>query len=128
MFGGMRLSKSPYYFYPALVWIVDAGGIGVVIGYLLVALSFLKLRKAAPDLKRPYKIKNGKAKGVIAIILSLSFIIIYLPGMPSSLIWPSEWLIVFVWYGIAAILYYIQKRKNKVIENDKIRSFEPSNE
>ncbi|PTK41615.1 cationic amino acid transporter, partial [Staphylococcus nepalensis] len=70
----------------------------------------------------------GKAIGVIAIILSLSFIIIYLPGMPSSLIWPSEWLIVFVWYGIAAILYYVQKRKNKVVENDKSRSFEPSNE
>ena len=99
-----------------------------IIGYFLVALSFLKLRKTAPDLERPYKIKNGKIVGIIAIILSLSFIAIYLPGMPSSLLWPSEWLIVFVWYGIAAVLYYVQKRKNEVVKNGKIRSFEPGNE
>ena len=128
IFLGILAFVAPLLGRPALVWIVDAGGIGVVIGYFLVALSFLKLRKTAPDLERPYKIKNGKIVGIIAIILSLSFIAIYLPGMPSSLLWPSEWLIVFVWYGIAAVLYYVQKRKNEVVKNGKIRSFEPGNE
>ena len=40
------------------------------------------------------------------------FIVIYLPGMPSSLAWPSEWLIVLAWYLIAAILYITQTRKS----------------
>ncbi|WP_114604170.1 APC family permease [Staphylococcus sp. EZ-P03] len=128
IFLGVLAFVSPLLGRPALVWIVDAGGIGVVIGYLLVALSFIKLRKVAPDLERPYRIKNGKIVGIIAVILSILFIIIYLPGMPSSLIWPAEWLIVFGWYLIAAVLYYIQKRKNEVVTNDKIRSYEPSNE
>ncbi|MEB8123657.1 APC family permease [Staphylococcus succinus] len=111
LFLGILAFVAPLLGRPALLWIVNAGGIGVVLGYLLVAFSFLKLRKSQPGLERPYRIKNGRAVGIIAIILSILFIVIYLPGMPSSLAWPSEWLIVIVWYLIAFVLYFTQKRK-----------------
>ncbi|OEL04510.1 APC family permease [Staphylococcus casei] len=111
LFLGILAFVAPLLGRPALLWIVNAGGIGVVLGYLLVAFSFLKLRKSEPGLERPYRIKNGRAVGIIAIILSILFIVIYLPGMPSSLAWPSEWLIVIVWYFIAFVLYFTQKRK-----------------
>ncbi len=111
LFLGILAFVAPLLGRAALVWIVNAGGIGVVLGYLLVAISFMKLRKVQPDLARPYRIKNGKLVGTIAIVLSVLFIVIYLPGMPSSLAWPSEWLIVLAWYAIAAILYVTQTRK-----------------
>lgn len=111
LFLGVLAFVSPLLGEPALTWIVNAGGIGVVIGYLLVALSFLKLRKTAPHMNRPYTIRHGGTVGIIAVLLSLLFIVIYLPGMPSSLQWPAEWLIVFIWYLIAVILYTIQKSK-----------------
>ncbi|PTI42776.1 amino acid permease [Staphylococcus succinus] len=111
LFLGILAFVAPLLGRPALLWIVNAGGIGVVLGYLLVAFSFLKLRKSEPGLERPYRIKNGRAVGITAIILSILFIVIYLPGMPSSLAWPSEWLIVIVWYFIAFVLYFTQKRK-----------------
>ncbi|PTJ19380.1 amino acid permease, partial [Staphylococcus succinus] len=111
LFLGILAFVAPLLGRPALLWIVNAGGIGVVLGYLLVAFSFLKLRKSQPGLERPYRIKNGRVVGIIAIILSILFIVIYLPGMPSSLAWPSEWLIVIVWYLIAFVLYFTQKRK-----------------
>lgn len=111
LFLGILAFVAPLLGRPALLWIVNAGGIGVVLGYLLVAFSFLKLRKSQPGLERPYRIKNGRVVGIIAIILSILFIVIYLPGMPSSLAWPSEWLIVIVWYFIAFVLYFTQKRK-----------------
>lgn len=110
LFLGILAFVAPLLGRAALVWIVNAGGIGVVLGYLLVAISFMKLRKVQPDLARPYRIKNGKLVGSIAIVLSVLFIVIYLPGMPSSLAWPSEWLIVLAWYAIAAILYVTQTR------------------
>ncbi|MDT4050123.1 APC family permease, partial [Staphylococcus arlettae] len=115
LFLGVLAFVAPLLGRPALQWIVNAGGIGVVLGYLLVAISFVKLRKSQPDLVRPYRIKNGIAIGVTAIVLSIGFILIYMPGMPSSLSWPSEWLIVLAWYVIAAVLYFTQKRKNSVI-------------
>lgn len=111
LFLGVLAFVAPLLGRPALSWIVNAGGIGVVLGYLLVAISFLKLRKTHPNLERPYRIKNGQIVGIIAVILSILFIVIYLPGMPSSLAWPSEWLIVLVWYLIAGVLYLTQKRK-----------------
>lgn len=83
-----------------------------------MAISFLKLRKTQPELERPYRIRNGKAVGIIAIVLSVLFLIIYLPGMPSSLAWPSEWLIVLVWYFIAFVLYFTQKKN--VVSSEQI--------
>ncbi|GGI39607.1 APC family permease [Mammaliicoccus stepanovicii] len=129
LFLGILAFVAPLLGRPALVWIVDAGGVGVVLGYLLVAISFLKLRKVAPDLERPYRVKSGKAVGIIAIILSIGFIIIYMPGMPSSLVWPNEWFIVFIWYGIAIVLYVIKstaKGDVKYGKNENIQSSDKS--
>ncbi|MCJ1779439.1 APC family permease [Mammaliicoccus sciuri] len=126
IFLGVLAFVAPLLGRPALVWIVDAGGIGVVLGYFLVACAFLKLRKSEPNLERPYRIKSGKVVGWIAVILSIAFIAIYLPGMPSSLIWPHEWIIVFVWYGIAAVLYLTKSKGDEVFETAK--SIQSSNE
>lgn len=110
LFLGILAFISPFLGRPALVWIVNAGGIGIVIGYLLVSISFLKLRKMEPELVRPYQVRNWRTVGVMAIILSIIFITFYLPGMPSALVWPVEWLIVFVWYGLGLILFYIRSQ------------------
>src|SRR5699024_7812217 len=71
VFLGLLAFVAPFLGRPALVWIVNAGGIGIVIGYLFVSISFIKLRKAEPDLVRPYKIKQWKVVGALAIILSI---------------------------------------------------------
>ncbi|MCY1029761.1 amino acid permease, partial [Mammaliicoccus sciuri] len=42
IFLGVLAFVAPLLGRPALVWIVDAGGIGVVLGYFLVACAFLK--------------------------------------------------------------------------------------
>lgn len=112
VFLGLLGLFAPLLGHSALNWFVNAGGIGIVIGYLIVSISFLKLRKTEPELERPYKIKNWKATGIIAIILSIAFIVIYMPGMPSSLVWPMEWLIVFGWYAIGLTLFFVGANKS----------------
>ncbi len=97
IFLGMLSFFAPLLGRPALVWIVDAGGLGIVVSYLLVSLSFFILRKRAPKMKRPFQVKNGRIVGSIAIILSIGFIVLYMPGMPAALIWPYEWLMVLGW-------------------------------
>lgn len=112
IFLGLLGFFAPFLGHSALNWFVNAGGIGIVVGYLIVSMSFLKLRKAEPELERPYKIKYWRTTGVLAVVLSVLFISFYMPGMPSSLVWPMEWLIVGGWYLIGLALYFTGPRKS----------------
>lgn len=103
---------SPWFGRPALVWLVNAGGLGIVIAYLLVAASFIALRKREPDLERPYRAPFGIATGYIALILSIGLVILYLPGSAAALVWPQEWGIILVWV-LLGLGFYLQARKER---------------
>lgn len=88
-----------------LVWLGNAGGLSIVVSYLMVSISFVVLRKKEPNMPRPYKVKNGLLVGSIAILLCLGMFLIYLPGGPASLIWPYEWGIIISWIVLGAFFY-----------------------
>jgi APA family basic amino acid/polyamine antiporter len=104
---------APLFGRPALVWLVDAGGFGVVIAYAMVAWSFLILRRNEPDMPRPYKVRHGKLVGILALVFSLALCSLYLPWSPAALVWPAEWAIVFFWCAIGAVLLALSKRQSK---------------
>ncbi|MGE7609811.1 APC family permease [Peribacillus frigoritolerans] len=97
---------------PALVWIVDAGGLGIVIAYFFVSVSFLKLRKNEPEMERPFRAGKSNIVGWIAVIMSVGFILLYMPGMPAALIWPYEWVMIAGWTLIGAY-FFVQMTRNK---------------
>ncbi|MGP4079064.1 APC family permease [Pseudalkalibacillus sp. R45] len=109
--GGLAV-LAPLLGRPALVWIVDAGGLGIVVAYFMVALAFLVLRKKEPGMDRPFRAGKGNAVGWIALVLSICFISLYMPGMPAALVWPAEWIMVAVWFLIGAY-YFLQMNKGK---------------
>ena len=102
---------GPFFGRPALVWLVNAGGLGIVVAYAMVALSFLILRYKEPDLQRPYKVRFGYFIGTLALILSIGLGFLYMPGSPSALLWPQEWIIIILWTLLGASLF-LQARKN----------------
>jgi amino acid transporter len=77
---------APFFGRRMLVWLVDAGSAATVIAYLLVAVSYLVLRKNEPDMARPYKVRFGVPVGVLAVAMSIFMTVLYIPGMPSGLI------------------------------------------
>jgi amino acid transporter len=95
---------APLFGRPALVWLVDAGGLGIVIAYAFVAWSFLKLRENEPEMPRPYRVANGRFVGWAALLLSVGIGFLYLPFSPAALIWPHEWLIVLAWCALGGVL------------------------
>ncbi len=109
---GALSAIGPLFGRPVLVWVVDAGGLGIVIAYAMVAWSFLVLRKKEPALPRPYRVPFGNAVGSLALLLSLGLGLLYMPGSPAALLWPQEWGIVFLWSGMGALLYFYAARKN----------------
>jgi len=95
---------APLFGRPALVWLVDAGGLGIVLAYAFVALSFLVLRKREPGMARPYRVRFGPLVGWLALVLSAGVAMLYLPGSPAALVWPHEWLIVLGWIALGAVM------------------------
>jgi len=104
---------SPFFGRPALVWLVNAGGLGIVVAYAFVALSFLALRKNEPELDRPYTAPGGAATGYLALVLSIGIGTLYFPGSPSALIWPQEWSIIFFWIILGAVLFAMSRVTSK---------------
>jgi amino acid transporter len=106
LIGGLAVF-APLFGRPAMVWLVDAGGLGIVTAYAMVALSFLVLRSREPEMARPYRVKNGKLVGYLAFALSIALASLYLPWSPAALIWPNEWLIVFGWCALGLLFHWL---------------------
>ncbi|MEC9484133.1 MAG: APC family permease [Halomonas sp.] len=101
---GIISSLAPFFGRPALVWLVDAGGLGIVTAYFFVALSFLVLRRREPDMVRPFKVGYGKLVGGLAVALSLGMMFLYMPGSPSALL-PVEWVVFGGWMILGLAMY-----------------------
>lgn len=100
---------APLFGRRALVWLVDAGGLGIVVAYATVAASFLMLRRKEPQMPRPFRVGNGRAVGWGALILALGIIVLYMPGSPAALVWPYEWAIAGGW-AVLGIVFYLWSR------------------
>ncbi|WP_099159759.1 APC family permease [Virgibacillus ndiopensis] len=108
---GLFSTVAPLLGRPALVWLVDAGGLGLVVAWLMVAISFIILRKKAPNMKRPFKLPGGTVIGWVAVVMAAGVSLLYMPGMPSALVWPYEWAIVGLWAVLGIILYKVSMAK-----------------
>src|SRR5699024_1319456 len=93
----------------ALNWLVNAGSIGVVLGYLIVTLAFLQLRKLEPELERPYSVKCPISIGLLAILLFIFFLSFYSSGFPAQLTIPIASSLVLAWYLIGASFNFMHK-------------------
>ena len=98
-------AMAPFMGRPAMVWLVDAGGLGIVIAYLFVALSFMVLRKREPGMDRPFRVSNGRVVGALAVLLSLGMACLYLPGSPSALT-GIEWGVFGGWMILGLAMYF----------------------
>ncbi len=106
---------------PALVWFVNSGGLGLVIGWTMVAVSFIVLRKKAPEMERSFKLPGGTLIGWIATILAIGIAFLYFPGMPSALSLP-EWIIAGFWFLLGALFYnYSMKKYGKAYADEHMK-------
>jgi amino acid transporter len=81
----------------AIVAFVDVGSFCIALAFLGVALSLIRLRKAFPDLERPYRMPGGRVLAYIAAAGSVFILgVMLFPGSPSMLVWPLEWAILGV--------------------------------
>lgn len=96
-----------------LVWIADSASFACCISYCIVSMAFVKLRKTAPDMKRPFKVGNYKLIGFLAVMLSGFMSIMYLiPGTPCTLTL-QELIIAGGWAVMGVVFAVVCKAKYK---------------
>ncbi len=111
MLVGILSILAPFAGRKMLVWVVDAGNFGCVLAYFMVAISFIILRKKEPDMKRPYKIKDWKTVGVLAVAMSGIMLALYIAPGSSVALAPQEWGMVLGWTALSAVFYATSKVK-----------------
>ncbi|WP_306061717.1 APC family permease [Natronococcus wangiae] len=111
---GVLSVLAPFFGEQMLTWIINAGGLGIVVAWFLVAVSFLVLRRREPEMDRPYRVPAGYAVGAAAFVLTAFLIFLYLPGGPSELVWPYEWVIVFAWTGLGLVLFSLSPAAQEI--------------
>lgn len=96
-----------------LAWISNSASFACCLTYCIVAMAFVKLRKIEPNMKRPYKVRNYKFVGFMAVILSGFMCAMYLiPGTDCTLT-IQELLIAGGWTGLGMLFAVICKKKYK---------------
>lgn len=105
LFIGLLSALAPLFGEMTLGWLINAGGLNIVVAFFMVALSFVVLRSREPEMPRPYRVRGGQPLGVVAAVLALGLGVLYLPQMPAELAW-QEWIIVGAWWlaGIVLVL------------------------
>lgn len=106
---------APLFGRQAMVWLVDAGGLGIVVAYSMVALAFIVLRKKEPGMERPFRAGKGPWVGYVALILSLGLVLLYTPIAPSALL-PIEWVLVGGWSAVGLAFYAYSRKVYGVVE------------
>lgn len=101
--GGLCM-LAPLFGRTVLVWMINAGSFATVVAYLFVPIAFLVLRRREPHMPRPFRVSHPRLVGWGAVLLAVALLTAYLPGSPSALLWPHEWLMLVVWAALGAIL------------------------
>lgn len=110
---GVLSCIAPLFGRTVLVWLIDAGGFATIVAYLFVPIAFLALRKKEPEMERPFRVSHPRLVGFGAIALALALISAYLPGSPSALLWPYEWVTILIWTVLGIALYQRYRSMNR---------------
>lgn len=102
---GVLCCIAPLFGRTVLLWMINAGGFATMTAYLFVPMAFLALRRKEPDMPRPFRVRYPRLVGYGAVCLALAVLAAYLPGSPSALLWPYEWMMILVWAGLGLLLW-----------------------
>ncbi|GAB3485419.1 APC family permease [Nocardiopsis coralliicola] len=102
LFIGALSVLAPVFGEAMLDWLVNAGGVNIVVAYVVVVVSFLLLRRREPGMERPFRVPAGGFVGATALVLSVGLGLLYLPGLPAALA-PPEWVMVGAWWAFGAL-------------------------
>lgn len=99
--------------------IVNISGFMMVCSWLLVVVTFLVLRKKAPDLNRPYRVAYGRVVGVLAIVSLVFFLFLYTPFNPLGGLSAPELLVLSIIILTILVIYFKNVHYGKISKEER---------
>jgi amino acid transporter len=94
----------------ALVWLLNVGGVYIGVVWAIAVYAFYRVRRAHPQLASPYRVRQAWIPGVGALAALVVILGGLVPGLPLSLRWPHEYLIIVAWVALGLLLYRLAPR------------------
>lgn len=94
----------------ALTWFLNVGGVYIGVVWAVAVLAFYRVRRHYPAMATPYRVRYGWIPGVGALAAVIVILGGVVPGLPLSLAWPAEYLIVAIWIALGLVLYRLAPR------------------
>ncbi len=94
----------------ALTWLLNVGGVYIGVVWAITVWCFYRVRKTHRDVEPPYRVRFvwvpafGALAGLAVVLGGL------VPGLPLSLAWPYEYVILILWTLLGLALYWLSPR------------------
>ena len=118
LFVGMLTLIGPFIGRSSLLPIVNVASLAFISGWFITCLSTIRLRKTAPGMERPYKVKYKAILYAGAVLAGIIIILMIFPGSSAQLNWPLEYIILGVWIFMGYIGYRWQIAKKDMSEEE----------
>jgi amino acid transporter len=120
---GLLTLLAPLLGRQALLALANAGSLCIVVAFLGVALSVMRLRRVAPHLQRPYRMPGGRIIPLLAVSGSLMMLgAMVIPGSPAALAWPREIIILAV-FAITGIIFWVGGKRGRSLTPETRRAY-----
>jgi basic amino acid/polyamine antiporter, APA family len=102
--------------------IVNVGSLAYVCGWFMTCLSAVRLRRVAPDLHRPFRVKRRLFLYLGTLVSGALILLMIVPGSSAQLAWPLEYSILTIWM-LLGFFGYRWRRAAKDMD-DRERSYQ----
>lgn len=118
-FAGAIALIGPFIGKAVILPIVAASSLAYTCAWLFTCLATIKLRKTAPDMKRPYRIKSKLTMYAGVAISAVLILLIVMPGSSAQLKWPLEYAILAGWMFFGYLGYRWRKSKDDITKEER---------
>jgi amino acid transporter len=119
LFIGVIALAGPFVGRSILAPVVNVGSLAFMAAGVITCYAVIALRKKAPDMKRPYKIRHRLTIYIAVFISVVLVLLLIIPKSPSQLKWPIEYLIFIAWMMIGFVAYRLRMRKGDVSKEER---------
>ena len=102
--------------------IVNVGSLAYVCGWFMTCLSAVRLRRLAPQLNRPFRVKRKIFLYLGTLVSGALILLMIVPGSSAQLAWPLEYAILATWM-LLGFIGYRWRRASKDMD-DKERAYQ----